>query len=408
MAGSQANTPEMISDGKRMRMLWQPGDGDGEAAPHLIERSTNTIKGHPTWKIFTSDIQLPIIRGSRDEPPHYIYLDDKACYLVYTSKLYSNDELRNFWPFDFDHQGNIKTGRKNRGRSAYLDDSETEFAKAPLRGKNKWYEFSGEPEVAEYKPVRPKKATKMEKIVAAELAEEAHKAALEAQEVDDQIHSEVGQTEDEDGVGHVTTEAAATVETLNMDTDGIYPSLTSLRRPNLTPSRPDSSNRLQSDVQTFATSPRTLASSTRATSSGLGTFNPKRAFRESFPRKETDTSQSTPLNRTYIQPFEISSSDTSPPTPPSKRLNLGSDLAPTTPSSMPAFGGDGSNDDDDDAMLVEQALASASTLVPAPVHTDEEPLMMRKLRAQNAQLKTQLEKERETVGDLKHDKKALR
>jgi hypothetical protein len=74
-----------------------------------------------------------------------------------------------FWPFDFSNQGQIKQGRKNRGRVAYLDDSCAEIAKGPVRGKEKWYEFSGDPEVVAYYAIRPKKG-RMERQVAKELA----------------------------------------------------------------------------------------------------------------------------------------------------------------------------------------------------------------------------------------------
>jgi hypothetical protein len=50
----------------------------------------------------------PIIRGE-NEPPHHAYLGDRACYAVLVSKQYTNQELRVFWPFDFDQPGKIRT-----------------------------------------------------------------------------------------------------------------------------------------------------------------------------------------------------------------------------------------------------------------------------------------------------------
>ncbi|KAF2791271.1 hypothetical protein K505DRAFT_188535, partial [Melanomma pulvis-pyrius CBS 109.77] len=141
--------------GKRMRMVWKPNDGDGDSSTYLVERSMNILKGHPTWKVFMGNVDFSIERGSKDEPPHYVYLDDRACYAVYCSKAYSHDDLHTFWPFDFSTQGTIKQGRKNRGRKAYLDDSCAEIARAPLRSKGKWYDFTGDPKVTEYRPVRP-------------------------------------------------------------------------------------------------------------------------------------------------------------------------------------------------------------------------------------------------------------
>jgi hypothetical protein len=175
-AGSNASeaeeVPAMISDGRRMRPVWKPGDGDGDPSAHLVERSMYLIQGHPTWKVFMGDVELPIVRGSEKEPPHYVYLDDKACHDIYCSEAYSHAELRDFYPWDFNHQGNIKQGRLNRGRPAYLDDSNTVIAQGKLRGRGKLYTFSGAPEVTDYTPLRPKKGSKAQAAVAKELADE--------------------------------------------------------------------------------------------------------------------------------------------------------------------------------------------------------------------------------------------
>lgn len=168
--GSEAHIPALISDGKRMRTIWRPEHGDGEYVPHIVERSKTTLCGHPTWKLFVNDIVQPFIRGSKQEPPHCVYLDDEACYIVWKSRQYTNTELKTFWPFDFDHQGNIKTGRPNRGRPAWVDSDMPVIAKGELRGKNKWYTFSGEPETTGYRPSRPVSKTKVELQVEAEWA----------------------------------------------------------------------------------------------------------------------------------------------------------------------------------------------------------------------------------------------
>jgi hypothetical protein len=156
-----------------MRLVWKAGDRDGDSSAHVVERSMNLVRGHPTWRIFIDEIPVPIQRGSKEEPPHYCYLDDRACYTIYCSKAYSNEELRKFWPWDFNHQANIKQGRLNRGHAAYLDDSYTELAKGRLRAKNQWYTFHGAPDVGSYAPLRPKKDTHMEELVAQEYAEKA-------------------------------------------------------------------------------------------------------------------------------------------------------------------------------------------------------------------------------------------
>ena len=141
----------MISDGKRLRILWQESHGNGDPSPHLIDRCRSTVKGHPTWKLFCGFVPNPIVR-EQNEPPYFVYLDDRACYAIWISLQYNKHELRKFWPFDFDNLGKIKTARPNRGRPAYLDDSCTEYAQGTMRDKKMVYIFSGCPE---YMPARP-------------------------------------------------------------------------------------------------------------------------------------------------------------------------------------------------------------------------------------------------------------
>lgn len=90
--------------GNRFRVVWAHGDGDGaEPNDQLLERTLTTVTGHPTWKLFRGDVFLPLSRGS-SEPPRYVYLDDQACFSIWISKLYSKDELKKYWPFDFDRR----------------------------------------------------------------------------------------------------------------------------------------------------------------------------------------------------------------------------------------------------------------------------------------------------------------
>ncbi|KAI4686024.1 uncharacterized protein J4E88_003861 [Alternaria novae-zelandiae] len=135
----------MVSDGKRMRILWRDGDGNGDSNKAFVMRSKTTVRGHPTWKMYMAKVPRPVIYG-RQEPPRYVYLDDKACYAVYNSQTYTAKELSTFWPYDFDNLGNIKASRPNRGRPAYLENSTTVFARGPLRrSKLTEYEFCGRP-----------------------------------------------------------------------------------------------------------------------------------------------------------------------------------------------------------------------------------------------------------------------
>lgn len=153
MATTPGQTGIMISDGKRMRLLWVEGNGEGDSSPHVISRCQFTLKGHPTWKIFCGDVPSPIVRN-QNEPPHCVYLDDLACHTVWCSRLYTNQELRAFWPFDFDHVGKIKTGRPNRGRPAYEDEAGCEYATTVLRNKGKVYEFRGAQDFEDEAPVK--------------------------------------------------------------------------------------------------------------------------------------------------------------------------------------------------------------------------------------------------------------
>jgi hypothetical protein len=153
VASTPGHLPTMISDGKRLRILWQEGHGNGDSSGHLIERCRSTVKGHPTWKLFCGFVPNPIIRD-QNEPPYFVYLDDRACYAIWISQQYNKHELWKMWPFDFDHLGKIKVARPNRGRPAYLDDSCTEYATGTMRDKKKIYVFSGCPD-SEFRAARP-------------------------------------------------------------------------------------------------------------------------------------------------------------------------------------------------------------------------------------------------------------
>jgi hypothetical protein len=155
MASAPGTSYTVASDGKRLRVLWEPGHGDGDPNPDLAERCMKTVKGHPTWKLFCGDISEPIVRNE-NEPPHHVYLDDRACYAILTSDQYTQQELRLFWPFDFDQIGKIRANRMNRGRPAYVDESCREYATGPAREKKKvgLYVFSGAADTSD--DVRPR------------------------------------------------------------------------------------------------------------------------------------------------------------------------------------------------------------------------------------------------------------
>lgn len=159
----------MISDGKRFRDIWRLGDGNGDPNTDRIKLNLNNIRGHPTWKVFLGDSNVPIVRGSPTEPPKYCYLDDHACHAILNSGAYTAGDLVKFWSFDFNQYGFIKQGRKNRGPPVYRGSSMTEYAEAPLRQKNHTYIFSGAPGFTEYAPLRPKKTISTETMIAEEM-----------------------------------------------------------------------------------------------------------------------------------------------------------------------------------------------------------------------------------------------
>jgi hypothetical protein len=156
-SGSAAATK---SDGKRERVLWTEGDDNGDSNKELINRTLTTVKGHPTWKFYCGEPTDAILRG-KNEPPRYVYLDDRACFDILNSRIYTKLELKTFWPYDFDNTGSIRSMRPNRGNPAYVDDSCLQYARGPLRGRQDMYEFSGEPEDSQVpapsKKVEPKK-----------------------------------------------------------------------------------------------------------------------------------------------------------------------------------------------------------------------------------------------------------
>ncbi|KAI4950072.1 hypothetical protein J4E91_004728 [Alternaria rosae] len=127
----------MVSNGKRMRILWTDGDGSGDSNKAFITRSKTTVRGHPTWKMYMGKVPHPIIYGRR-EPQ------------VYKSRTYTARELSTFWLYDYDNLGNIKANRPNRDRPAYLETSTTVFAMGLLHDdKTAEYEFCGRPASSE-------------------------------------------------------------------------------------------------------------------------------------------------------------------------------------------------------------------------------------------------------------------
>lgn len=310
--------PEVISDGKRMRMVWKAGDGNGDPSAHIVERSMNLVRGHPTWKIFIEDVPLPIVRGSSDEPPRFCYLDDRACYAIYCAKEYSDAELREFWPWDFNHQGNIKRGRMNRGNPAFLDDSCTEFGRGCLRGKDQWYTFSGAPEVIDYKPLRPKKETRMEKLITKEYAGEAIPTKCSPKDFFEQ-NEDISRSLT---LSPTNSKLPVPKTPSNDDCEDHYPS-----RPDIT-----SQEAANHSGTPIFTSTIEAAQSIITKPSYLGVFNPKLALAtkpETSSSQQVQPTEGSPLKRRFVTPpaeYGITKKRIQKP-PHSLRDHLGGDSA---------------------------------------------------------------------------------
>lgn len=133
----------MMWDGKVERAIWRPSDGNGDPNVELFEKSQYLRRGHPTWKLFAGDVPEDIIIGE-NEPPRYVYLDDKAAYAILNSSAYTNREKQLYWGMDYNNSGRVKRGRPNRGRPAYKDDNQVTFASVTQPGRSPDYVFTGE------------------------------------------------------------------------------------------------------------------------------------------------------------------------------------------------------------------------------------------------------------------------
>lgn len=125
-------------DGERLRDLWKPGDGPGDGDVDLVSDGYTRQGGHPTWKIFASDLPEGVQRTGHN-PPIRVYLDDKTCYEVVTSGEFSGNLMGRSWPYDFTATGTVRVNRPNRGRPALLENGEV----ATIRKFRGIYRFSG-------------------------------------------------------------------------------------------------------------------------------------------------------------------------------------------------------------------------------------------------------------------------
>ena len=126
-----------ISDGKCLRQIWRPTDGNGDGDIGVFESTRYTAQGHPTWKLYCGDLPASV-KGVFCEPPRNVYLDDNACFRIFHFAGYNGAERGRRWRHDFDNKGNVKPHRKNRGRPAL--DSEGQICELKT-GPSKVYVF---------------------------------------------------------------------------------------------------------------------------------------------------------------------------------------------------------------------------------------------------------------------------
>lgn len=146
IASTPGTSANLISDGQRLRVKWSKGDGDGNSSLYIIERSIAIKRGHPTWKVYCGDVE-----SDKEDVPKYIYLDDKAAYDIWKSEKWTKQDLKKFWPFDFDAMRRIMGRRVNRGRPAIGEGGE--YLTGVLRDKSKVFVFKGGPDHVSAPPV---------------------------------------------------------------------------------------------------------------------------------------------------------------------------------------------------------------------------------------------------------------
>ncbi|KAF2431679.1 hypothetical protein EJ08DRAFT_172709 [Tothia fuscella] len=132
------NTRPKISDGKSMREIWRPSDGNGDPDPSLFERTRYKETGHPTWKIYCGDAPERV-NGLLEEPPKFCYLDDRSAYKILHWDGFTKAEKGRYWKHDFGTKGELRPNRKCSGRPAFLVGGEVAYVDGPA----KKYRFQG-------------------------------------------------------------------------------------------------------------------------------------------------------------------------------------------------------------------------------------------------------------------------
>lgn len=139
MLNDGSSAPLQMFDGERLRDVWVPGDGPGDGDVDLVRTGQTRKGGHPTWKIYATDVPEGV-ESSIEYPPRRVYLDDKACYDLLSSNAFSGNQMGKCWPYDFTQVGKVRATRPNRGRPARLENGEIATSYRPTGA----YYFSGE------------------------------------------------------------------------------------------------------------------------------------------------------------------------------------------------------------------------------------------------------------------------
>jgi hypothetical protein len=128
-------------DGGITREIWQPGDGNGVRDSEFPNKPLFKER----YRFFQTEIG-PIERGT-NSPPHFVALDDKAVWDVFSSKKYTAKDRAAFWPLDFLANGVLRATRRRKGRAANDTEGDTgrvPWIKAGSKNNSMNYYLSGE------------------------------------------------------------------------------------------------------------------------------------------------------------------------------------------------------------------------------------------------------------------------
>lgn len=130
------------------------GDGDGDRFADYFDKPGPATPLETRWKFYQSRTGPGPTEYRKNEPPKYVFLDDRAASEVIASDI-PRARLTKYWPHDFSGNGVIRARRANRGRGAVGDFEASgkemfHFAMIANKTGGDRYYFTGE---ANYQPV---------------------------------------------------------------------------------------------------------------------------------------------------------------------------------------------------------------------------------------------------------------